>query len=48
MISVAGKRICRRRNPALLDFGYQDSGDVTGTFETNEPFLIRVDLDGLG
>jgi Uma2 family endonuclease len=30
------------------DFGYQDSGEVTGTFEANEPFPLRLDLDGLG
>jgi hypothetical protein len=30
------------------DFGYQDSGEVTGTFEATDPFPIRVDLDGLG
>lgn len=30
------------------DFGYQDSGEVTGTFEADEPFPIRVDLDALG
>jgi Uma2 family endonuclease len=28
-------------------FGYLDGGDVTGTFETTEPFPIRLDLDFL-
>ena len=30
------------------DFGYHDSGEVTGTFEVNDPFPLRIDLDGLG
>jgi Uma2 family endonuclease len=30
------------------DFGYQDSCEVTGTFETRRPFPLHVDLDGLG
>jgi Uma2 family endonuclease len=29
-------------------FGYQDSGAVTGIFETAEPFPARIDLDALG
>jgi len=39
--------------PWLLDchlaegFGYQDGGDITGTFETTEPFAILVKLDQL-
>lgn len=28
-------------------FGYQDAGEVTGIFETQEPFAVRVDLDAL-
>lgn len=28
-------------------FGYQDSGDVTGTFETTAPYPIRLELDRL-
>lgn len=28
-------------------FGYQDSGDVTGTFETTAPYPIRLKLDRL-
>ena len=28
-------------------FGYQDSGAVTGVFETTEPFPVRIDLDAL-
>ena len=30
------------------DFGYQDSGEVTGLFDANDPFPIRLDLDTLG
>jgi len=30
------------------EFGYQDSGERTGVFETDEPCAIRVDLDALG
>lgn len=29
------------------DFGYQDPGDVTGTFTTEVPFPLTVDLDRL-
>jgi Uma2 family endonuclease len=29
------------------EFGYQDSGALTGVFETTEPFAARVDLDAL-
>ena len=29
------------------EFGYQDAGGVTGTFETTVPFPIRIDLDKL-
>jgi Uma2 family endonuclease len=29
------------------DFGYQDRGAVNGTFETTEPFPVRIDLDAL-
>jgi Uma2 family endonuclease len=29
------------------DFGYQDSGEVTGTVEIVEPFRVRIDLDAL-
>lgn len=28
-------------------FGYQDSGEATGVFETQDPFGARVDLDAL-
>jgi Uma2 family endonuclease len=27
------------------EFGYQDTGDLTGSFETTEPFPVRLDLD---
>jgi Uma2 family endonuclease len=30
------------------EFGYQHSGEVTGVFETNDPFPLRIDLDTLG
>lgn len=30
------------------EFGYQDSGEVTGVFETDDPFAVRVELDALG
>lgn len=29
------------------DFGYQDSGDVTGVFEATDPFRVRLELDAL-
>jgi Uma2 family endonuclease len=29
------------------EFGYQDTGDLTGSFETTEPFPVRVELDQL-
>jgi Uma2 family endonuclease len=29
------------------EFGYQDSGEITGVFETDQPFPIRIDLDAL-
>ena len=29
------------------DFGYQDSGVVTGSYEAREPFPVRLDLDAL-
>lgn len=29
------------------EFGYQDAGEVTGVFRTDEPFPVRVDLTGL-
>lgn len=29
------------------DFGYQDSGEVTETFETTAPFPVRIDLGSL-
>lgn len=29
------------------EFGYQDAGGVTGTFETTVPFPLRVELDKL-
>jgi Uma2 family endonuclease len=28
-------------------FGYQDSGKVTGVFEADDPFRVRLDLDAL-
>ncbi len=28
-------------------FGYQDGGEITGRFESDHPFLVRVDLDAL-
>ncbi|HST50265.1 Uma2 family endonuclease [Jatrophihabitans sp.] len=28
-------------------FGYQDSGEITGVFESAEPFGVRIDLDAL-
>ncbi|QFZ16145.1 Uma2 family endonuclease [Saccharothrix syringae] len=30
------------------DFGYQDPGDVTGTFTTGVPFPVTIDLEQLG
>jgi len=30
------------------EFGYQDSGEVTGAFDANDPFAIRLELDSLG
>ena len=30
------------------EFGYQDSGEVTGLFGANDPFPIRLELDALG
>jgi Uma2 family endonuclease len=30
------------------EFGYRDSGEVTGVFEASEPFTLRIDLDELG
>jgi len=30
------------------EFGYQDSGEVTGVFDANDPFAIRLELDALG
>ncbi|MBV9823767.1 MAG: Uma2 family endonuclease [Actinobacteria bacterium] len=30
------------------EFGYQDSGEVTGVFEADAPFAVRLDLDALG
>ena len=30
-----------------VEFGYQDSGAVTGTYQADEPFPVRVDLDAL-
>lgn len=29
------------------EFGYQDSGETTGAFESSDPFPVRVDLDAL-
>jgi len=29
------------------DFGYQDSGEMTGSYEAREPFPVRLDLDAL-
>lgn len=29
------------------EFGYQDTGDLAGSFETTEPFPVRVELDRL-
>ena len=30
------------------EFGYQDSGETIGLFETNDPFPISLELDALG
>lgn len=30
------------------EFGYQDSGEVTGVFAADAPFAVRLDLDALG
>lgn len=30
------------------EFGYQDSGEVTGRFETSDPFPLGLELDALG
>ena len=30
------------------EFGHQDSGEVTGVFEANDPFPIRLELAALG
>jgi Uma2 family endonuclease len=30
------------------EFGYQDSGEVTGVFDASQPFPIRLELDALG
>lgn len=30
------------------EFGYQDSGEVTGVFEAKDPFPVRIELDALG
>jgi Uma2 family endonuclease len=30
------------------EFGYQDSGEITGVFVANDPFPIRLDLNALG
>ena len=30
------------------EFGYQDSGEVTGRFETDSPFALSLELDALG
>jgi len=30
------------------EFGYPDSGEVTGVFDANDPFPIRLELDALG
>lgn len=30
------------------EFGYQDSGETTGVFDTDDPFHIHLDLDALG
>jgi hypothetical protein len=30
------------------EFGYQDSGEVVGVFDANDPFPIHLQLDALG